>query len=377
LNVPVSLSFSSFPSLSLRSLLIDRIQAAIEAVPIDLPASKAETAIVSENSRLLPQPVPPIAFTEIPLNRLKVAAPIRYVSAIAFRLAHQPGIDAAPIAIAQAIAEQLQPAIAATQPSENPDALGTIQPLAQPLAWRQAQHQVWQNVTVQAAEPGWIYLQLGDRGVAIWLQSLIGSQIHLSSSTRSDVGFSKKSVASDAYNTRNSTRMFPLLYTHARCCSLLRLANQTGIIRLDRTEFTVSAENSTVNSTNFNSIFLSNSPFGESHAFPWLSQPEDHLRCQHPAEQQLISQLVNALDQLEELPLAPDQLAPDPLAQCRKLAQALSQDFQTFFAACRIWGEVERTDLPLAQARLGLVLIVQKVMRSLLAELGIEAPTEL
>jgi DALR anticodon binding domain len=387
----VNIPFSSFPVLSFRSLLICKIQAAIESAQIVLPAAKASTAVTPRNFCLLPQSALTIAPTEISLNRLKVTVPIQYVSAIAFRLVHRFGIDAAPIEIAQTIAAQLHQAIAAAQASANPDALDATQ--------HPDFQQVWQTFTVQTAEPGWIYLQPSDRGVAIWLQSLISPQLHLSSSTRLSFDSSKGTVASNAFNTRNSTRIFPLLYTHARCCSMLQLANQTEIIRLDRSEFAASIENSASNSA----VDLADSGLkvsAEPQVFPWLLEPESpepdalqpgsqrsnsvgRLRCQHPAEQQLISQLVNTLDQLDRLNQlnrrSNSQAAPalEHLTQCRKLAQALSQDFQSFYAACRIWGEVEQTDLPLAQARLGLVWIVQKVMRSLLAELGIEAPIEL
>ena len=316
--------------------MVEKIQVALQSESIFQPASKAAPLEDSANPYLLPVHDLAIAPPEIPLNRLKVAMPIRYVSAIAFRLAQRPEIGKAPLEIAHAIAEQLDHLISAAQTSENSEAPD------------QTCRQIWQNFAVQTAEPGWIYLQLSDRGVAIWLQSLISTQMplsdstSLSSSTALSLDPSKQAVINSVLNIRNSTRIFPLLHTHARCCSLLRLANQTGIIHLDRLDATGSL------------------------IFPWLNPESAQLCCQHLAEQQLISQLVNTLDQLS------------PLKQRdRKLAEALSQDFQSFHAACRIWGEVERTDLPLAQTRLGLIWIVQTVMRSLLAELGIDAPIEL
>ena len=311
------------------------MQAALQAASIYLPASKAALSADSPDFDLLPPQTLTIEPTEIPLNRLKMAAPIQYVSAIAFRLAQPLKSGNAASEIARTVAEQLDHLIGAAQVWENSEA-------PDPIC-----RQIWQNFTVQTAEPGWIYLQLSDRGVAIWLQSLIGSQIllsdstNLSSSTPLSLDPSKQAVLNSVPNIRNSTSIFSLLHTHARCCSLRRLANQTGIICLDRADAT------------------------ESLIFPWLNPESSQLRCQHPAEQQLISQLVNTLDQLSLLK-----------QRDRKLAQALSQDFQSFHAACRIWGE-GRTDLPLAQTRLGLVWIVQKVMRSLLADLGIDAPIEL
>ena len=328
--------------LSFRALLIDRIGAALRSTQILVPSPKA-----------LPPNDLAIAPSEISLNRLKGTVSIRYVSAIAFRLAHQWQIGRSPLDIAQMLTDQLNHQIGAAQASENPQA-------SDPIG-----REIWLNFTVQMAEPGWIYLQPSDRGVAIWLQSLIGSPIHfsnstsLSNSTKLSFDLPESSVANIARDIRNSTRLFPLLHTHVRCCSLLQLADQTGIIRLDRSE--LAAESVAV-------------PAIEPYIFPWLLEPEStQLRCQHPAEQQLISQLVQTFDQLDIF----DRLHPERLNQSKKLAQALSRDFQFFHAACRIWGEIAQTDLPIAQTRLGLVWIVQKVMRSLLAELGIAAPIAL
>ena len=339
MNLSVNILFSEPSPLSFRALLIDRIEASLRSAQILLPASKA-----SPSADLA------IAPSEISLNRMKGIISIRYVSAIAFRLAHRGQIGGSALDIAQTLADQLNHQIEAAQASENPD---TSEP-----TWQQ----IWRNFTVQTAEPGWIYLQPSDRGIAIWLQSLIDSQMHLSSFTRSSLDPPKAAVANIALHIRNSTSIFPLLHTHARCCSLLQLANQAGIICLDRAEF--AAESVTA---------LAFEPY----LFPWmLNSGSIQLRCQHPAEQQLISQLVQTLDQLDPFDRLNDHLSLDRLNQCQKLAQALSRDFQSFHAACRIWG-IAQTDLPIAQTRLGLIWIVQKVMRSLLAELGIEAPIAL
>ncbi|HEY9641883.1 MAG TPA: hypothetical protein V6C57_15455 [Coleofasciculaceae cyanobacterium] len=287
---------------------------------------------------------PVLAPLEVPLNRVQDMTQIQYTSAIALKLARQDN----PIHLAQEIACRLNQMIAMAS------AKATC-----------PQDRIWQNFTIQTVLPGWIYLQLDQQGTAEWLQTLVSQPMHLSSDQTSTSSFATTA------NIRDYTHTFCILYTHARCCSLLRSANTEGIIRLNAANFGQAAANPSAAHLNGNlnanlqGNLNANLNIVAPQPLPWLTSGE--LQCQHPAERQLITQIVDVLDALS-------QPGDRPL---EKLAQALSQDFETFYAACRIWGDVKSTNLPLAQVRLGLVLITQKLLWVLLHRMQREAPTEL
>jgi arginyl-tRNA synthetase len=61
-----------------------------------------------------------------------------------------------------------------------------------------------------------------------------------------------------------------------------------------------------------------------------------------------------------------------------KLANTLSEAFQIFYSQCRIWGEVKIEQPKLAQARVGLILATQSLLRFILENfLNAIAPLEL
>jgi arginyl-tRNA synthetase len=105
-------------------------------------------------------------------------------------------------------------------------------------------------------------------------------------------------------------------------------------------------------------------------AIPWLDNQQE-LRFHHPSELCLVSELVQVVDELE----CSDSSGS---VKWEKLALCLSQVFDNFWRDCRIWGEVKANSPELAQARLGLVMATQSVLRTLLEEkLGILALWEL
>ncbi len=103
---------------------------------------------------------------------------------------------------------------------------------------------------------------------------------------------------------------------------------------------------------------------------PWLNF-DGTLRLNHPDEHRLIGELIQVIDSIE---------FPDIGGSIKweKVALNLSQAFEKFWSNCRIWGEVKIMSPELAQARLGLLMATQSVLRFVLEEkLGIFAPLEL
>lgn len=262
----------------------------------------------------------------IPLQKTRESRSL-YVSAIALKLApvwQQPAME-----IAAGIATHCQSVGGGSGPSMSlsPQNLG--------------------DFTVEVVSPGMILFELTDAGVAAWLQRL-AVENHLSERGIPVIN-QPLSLVSD--------RLFPIQYSHARCCSILSLAHRDRLITLARPPFW---QLSTPN------------------PLPWLNLG-GQLRLRHPAESSLISQLLATLDAIAPSPSFQGSCErPSKPINWLNLAHDLSQAFQEFYRQCRIWGEVKAQQPELAQARLGLVLATQPLLRSLLQDcLGVVAPLEL
>ncbi|MEG4322791.1 MULTISPECIES: DALR anticodon-binding domain-containing protein [unclassified Microcoleus] len=251
--------------------------------------------------------------TEIPLNRGKNSARVLYVSAIALKLAKT--WQQTPQAIAAQLAE-------------------TLEPLC------------WPDFTVKAAPAGIIELELTDAGLAFWLQRLAQNFLPVP-----EYRILSPVVCAD--------RLFPIQYSHARCCSLLRMAHRDRLISIAQPDVTRAPQ-----------IWSLAAP----NPIPWVDKG-DRLRLVHPAESNLISQLLTVLDNLSPIWEVENREKP---VNYLKLANNLSEAFQTFYSQCRIWGEVKTEQPKLAQSRLGLVLATQSLLRFILEELlSAVAPIEL
>ncbi len=198
------------------------------------------------------------------------------------------------------------------------------QSIVQTASWSDRLAQEW---TIFPVPPGLLQFHLSDRGTALWLQTVVDWQplppLQSTVSAPPDV-------------------VFQIQATHARCCTLLRQAHHAGLIRLK--------------SQHAAPELL------DPHPLPWTTPP---LRLQHPTEQSLLESLLTTLDTLP-VPKAP-----------LKYAIALSQRFHDFHTTCRLFDETRRSDPALVQARLGLTLATQKVLKFLLEATNTEAPLSL
>lgn len=259
---------------------------------------RLESAIVQAS-----EPENLVKIAKIPLNRAKNSKRILYVSAIALKLSQiwqQP-----PQTIAAELIENLQALCGA-------------------------------DFAVEAAESGMIQFELTDVALAVWLQRLTENSVQIQESR-----ILSPVVAVD--------RLFPIQYSHARCCSLLRMAHRDRIMAIVQGDRPATGQ-----------IWSLIAP----NPIPWLDG--EKLRLIHPAETNLISQLFTVLDSLSPiLEAKPCQKPVDYLT----LANNLSAAFQIFYSQCRIWGEVKIQTPKLAQARLGLVLATQSLLRFIIEDL--------
>ncbi|MBE9189489.1 anticodon-binding protein [Gloeocapsopsis crepidinum LEGE 06123] len=197
------------------------------------------------------------------------------------------------------------------------------------------------SIVTHVAPPGLIYLELTDLTVGSWLQYFTINP------PRIEKYCSQKGSG--------ASLSFTLQYTHARCCSVLQLAAQEGLITLrSRVE---SAEN----------IF----PVVSEQTLISFLDSQQRLLCCHPTEQALIKQLLMLFDNLY-------YPSTESKAQWEKITLNLCQSWQNFYTHCRIWGEVKQNNLLLARARLGLTSLTQSLLAVFLNDkLGVYAPTEL
>ncbi|HEY9876733.1 MAG TPA: DALR anticodon-binding domain-containing protein [Candidatus Obscuribacterales bacterium] len=307
---------------AIRQLLLNRLQAAISLYTETLPIGVDE---LTNTAGIKPE--------SIPLYR--VEDDMVYKSAIALQLASLYRVPA--LAIATKLADYLS---ASGQES-----------FTQPVL----------NLIIKVVNPGWIYFQLTDQAIATWLQHLFQTPANLL--TQGDFANRGERETVPDSHAQITLSLFPVQYAHARCCSILRLGHQQGIIKLS-------------NPTQRHSWRVI-----EPNPIVWLNAAEQ-LHLVHPAEKCLIAKLLGALDEISASSQATRGGFLYTSGGCTpnfvKLGYSLSDAMLNFYSSCRILGEVQSQTPHLAQVRLGLVEITQSFLWHILQDrLGVLAPVEL
>ncbi|WP_421658794.1 hypothetical protein [Leptothermofonsia sp. ETS-13] len=205
------------------------------------------------------------------------------------------------------------------------------------------------DISVQATSAGLIQIRLGDRAIAAWLnfilQNLPPGKPH---------DWPSLALQSQITTSEFQSQAFAIQHSHARCCSLLQMAQREGLITLNQFERCLAVWQ-----------------FVNPVSVPWLDA-DFHLRLAYPSERRLICQLLAVLDQVEGV-----WPPPQPIESFR-LAEAVNQCFQAFHRDRPIWHSIANDSTDLAQAQLGLVMATQRILYWLLNDLlGIYTPSSL
>jgi hypothetical protein len=205
---------------------------------------------------------------------------------------------------------------------------------------------------------GWLYAHFSALELSKWLQSLLVA-------TPLQANAEPFMIAS---GVSSNPVIFQLQYAHARCCSLLRLAQQ---------EYPIHFSDRNIQLAQWTAPVIWQTPTGE-------------LQFQTLAEHQLLLALMQFPQSLSPnkimygypqaaLPGHQTQLEwPPSEPYLRRQAQQWSHIFLNFYVQCRILGDVQQATPELSTARLALVFILRRVLAFILeAALQVEAPVML
>jgi hypothetical protein len=198
-------------------------------------------------------------------------------------------------------------------------------------------------------QASYLYFQLTPKSIAIWLNYIHDLPIDL---------------LDQDYHQHSGESIDLAIYAHARCCSLLKLANAEKIVTI-ATNLQISTPAWLIN----------------------LSAPENQLTAaanclfEHPAEQRLIYVLMMVLDVIygdhQQLTsgqsMSGQQLRPKS-PNWIKLTIDLAQSWLEFQRHCQIFGDLKHQNPRLAIARCGLTAISRRYLQLLLENyLGVKA----
>jgi DALR anticodon binding domain len=202
------------------------------------------------------------------------------------------------------------------------------------------------NYRVEVVFPGWIHIHVADAIACMCFQSIIDAR-----------GEQKNHIqpSSDL-----SPKLFAAQYAHARCCSLLRLAEHEGVKQPQSIDWLDINRISSTNSACRNLI-------GK------LIEVVDQVVCSNHL---VLNQLKDVGSR--EQGAGGENNPPGEQGELRhyeKSCLALSKAFESFWSQSPIWAD---TSPELLQAKLILVMATQSMLRYLLKEkLSIYAPLEL
>ena len=203
------------------------------------------------------------------------------------------------------------------------------------------------RLQIEILSSGWLNCYLDSQTIAIWLERSF-SLLTIKSNTIDDQGLSTAAQVYPLSKTPNN--LFPTLYIHARCCSLLRLAARENLIILQ---------------VDFEQV-------GWQLKHPQLiswSDREHNLWLTKPSAYDLLCQLLIVTDAF---------VSNSDHDNWVKIALSLSRATAIFLVDCRFLGEVQKQYPQKAIARLGLIALVQYWLQRILREkLQVIAPTEL
>lgn len=196
------------------------------------------------------------------------------------------------------------------------------------------------RLQIEILSSGWLNCYLDSQTIAIWLERSLSLLTIKSNSTAAQV----------CPLSKTPDNLFPALYIHARCCSLLRLAARENLIILQ----------------------------GDFEQLSWQLKPSQSISWLD-REHNLWFTETSAYDLLRQLLMVTDAFVSNSdHDNWVKIALNLSRTTAIFLVDCRFLGEVQKQYPQKAIARLGLIALVQYWLQRILKEkLQVIAPTEL
>ena len=204
------------------------------------------------------------------------------------------------------------------------------------------------ELLIDVRDDGLIMLEVSDRAIALGLEvvllPIVPAQV-------------LPALVSPGNEGVTAARIFPIQHAHARCCSLLRLAQRASSITLANPEDREAASHP-------EQWRLRVPP-----VIPWLT-PTGQLVLAHPAERQLISALFSMAESLQ------GQFSPKlrPMAGLA-IAEAVALAFSQFHRDRPLFAPPESWEL--RHAQFGLILATQRLLYRWLTSLESVAPSAL